>query len=298
MLVYEHEQFVAKAIESVLAQKCDFPLELIITNDASSDRSDQICQRYADEHQDVIKYINNSSNIGMHESFAILWRTCSADLVAFCEGDDYWVDEDKLQKQVNLLEENPHWNLCGGKAQVIEKVTNNEWAVTHHVCPRLEKSEYCFEEMISSYSFHFSTVVLKKSSVTFPDWFKSVYCVDRPIYLLAVENATAGYLSDVVSSYRIHESGNWSSLSSLRRAEQSTDLFTKLKKHFGNKYRRVFEVTLFDILQSYAAIEMLEGRHTAARKIFWSAFDGLGIRSWLRCLKKHYRTAILLLIKR
>jgi len=298
MMVHQHEEFVAQAIEGVLSQQCDFKFELIVINDCSSDNSGEICHSYAKQHPDVIKLIDNRSNIGMHNSFELLWNTSTSDLVAFCEGDDYWVDELKLQKQVTLMTANPHWSLCGGRAQVIELSGNDDWLTTGYLYPIVKKNEYSFEELIKSYSFHFSTVIVRRSSVTFPDWFKTVYCVDRPIYLLAAENGIAGYLNTTLSTYRIHSGGNWSSISNARKAEQSIDLFSKLQTHFDQSYKPLFEMTLFNILQTYVAGAMLAQQYGSARQIFWSAFSGLGFYNKLKCLVKYYRTAILLTIKR
>lgn len=298
MLVYEHEKFVAQAIQSVLTQQCDFPFELIIINDCSSDGSAEICSSIAASAPTKVTFIDNHSNIGMHNSFEKLWNVSSAPLIAFCEGDDFWVDNLKLQKQVDLMRQNPRWDLCGANAQVIELSKEGVWEIKNYLKPLIAQSEYSFEELISAYHFHFSTVIIRKRSVRFPSWFKSVYCVDRPIYLLAVEDSVAGYLNHVVSAYRIHSGGNWSSISSLNKAAQSTDLFTKLALHFDKKYMAKFEITLFNILQTYVAVEMHGERYENARHIFKMAFSRLGFRARLRCIKKYYRTAILLLIRR
>jgi len=210
MLVYEHQEFVAQSIESVLNQKCDFQFELIIINDCSNDRSGQICRTFAEEYPSVIRFVDNQSNMGMHQSFQTIWNMSRATLVAFCEGDDFWVDDSKLQTQVNLMQQNSGWNLCGAKAQTIELSNSGVWRTTGYIQPLVEKTEYSFDNMISAYHFHFSTVILRKQAVEFPEWFQQVYCVDRPIYLIAVGERKAGYLNRVVSSYRIHSGGNWS----------------------------------------------------------------------------------------
>ena len=298
MLVYEHQEFVSQAISSVLSQVCDFQFELIIINDCSSDNSGEICQDYAARHADCIKYINNKTNLGMHASFSKLWSTSQADLVAFCEGDDYWLDDTKLQAQVDCLEKNSDWALCGAKAQIVKRSTDNTWLVAGELKPPNLKPQYRFDELIRSYCFHFSTVMLRKSAVVFPAWFDSVYCVDRPIYLLAAEHGQAGYLDKVVSAYRIHSGGNWSTCSNSVKAKQSSDLFRKLAGHFDESYRVSFELSLFDILQSYVAIEMQERRYATARKLFVRAFGEVSFRNKFRCLRKHYRTAALLLVKR
>lgn len=298
MLVFDHEAFVAQAIESVLAQKCDFDFDLIIINDCSADQSASVCRFFAEKYPSIIKFIDNPSNQGMHNSFETIWNESAADLVAFCEGDDFWIDDSKLQKQRDLMCQNLHWSLCGAIAQVIEINDVETWSPTGAIQPPVAKKEYSFEDMIGSYHFHFSTVMLRKRAVVFPDWFKSVYCVDRPIYLIAAQSGAAGYLNSIVSSYRIHSGGNWSSIDSMRKATQSSDLFLKLAGHFDQDFRQIFEVTLFNVLQTYVAVEMLAKRYDVARQIFWLAFSKLSFFNKVRFFKKYYRTAILLSVKR
>lgn len=299
MLVYEHAEFVAQAIESVLAQQCEFEFELIVINDCSSDTSGAVCQRYAVQHPEMITFIDSSENRGMHASFQFLWNTSRAPIVAFCEGDDYWIDPLKLQKQFALMSQNPHWALCGAKAQVMEQNANQAWLGGRVLGPHVKRAEYTFEQLIGEYHFHFSTVMMKKDAVQFPHWFDSVYCVDRPLYLLAAEHGNAGYLDDVVSAYRLHSGGNWSGISGDLKAERSIDLFNKMAEHFDSRYQKRFETTLFYALQTYVAEEMVKQRFKVARAIFRRAFSNVnGWKMKFKLFRQYYKTAILLQIKR
>ncbi|GHA08374.1 glycosyl transferase [Arenicella chitinivorans] len=299
MLVHEHAAFVAQAIDSVLAQQCDFEFELVVINDCSSDSSALICQQYADQNPDRITFINSSENKGMHASFQLLWEASRGPLLAFCEGDDYWVDPLKLHKQVGLMARNSHWTMCGANAQVIELNEAREWQVCSVLGPRVKQAEYSFEELIRGYHFHFSTVMVRKDSVHFPVWFDSVYCVDRPLYLLATEQGSAGYLDEIVSHYRLHPGGNWSSISGARKAERSIDLFRKMARHFAPHYRQHFEATLFYALQTYVAEELVKQRFNVARRIFWRAFANVhDLKMKFKFFRQYYKTALLLVVKR
>ena len=299
MLVYEHAAFVAQAIEGVLSQQCEFDFELIVINDFSSDASAAICARYAQENAHMMTFIDSPQNRGMHASFQILWNTSRAPLVAFCEGDDYWVDPLKLQKQVAQMATNQHWTLCGANAQLIKLNQGQEWRECGVVSPGAKQTEYRFEDLISGYHFHFSTVMMRKSAVSFPAWFDSVYCVDRPLYLLAAEHGPAGYLDETVSCYRLHSGGNWSSISGDLKAERSIDLFQKMAAHFDPQYKSKFEYTLFYALQSYVAEELVKQRYRVARTIFRQAFANVhDLKMKLKMFTQYYKTAILLLIRR
>ncbi|NLK92600.1 MAG: glycosyltransferase family 2 protein [Bacteroidales bacterium] len=110
-ITYNHEPFIAKTIEGVLMQQVKFPIELIIAEDCSTDGTRAICQQYAEQYPDLIRLITSESNVGAvaNERRAIL--AARGKYIAFCEGDDYWTDPLKLQKQVDFLESHPDYSV-------------------------------------------------------------------------------------------------------------------------------------------------------------------------------------------
>lgn len=113
MITYGHEKYIGKAIQGVLMQKCDFYFELIIVNDFSPDKTDVVVQDFLKNHQrgSLIKYIKHNKNIGMMANFIFALKQAQHKYIAFCEGDDYWTDPLKLQKQVDFLENNSEYGL-------------------------------------------------------------------------------------------------------------------------------------------------------------------------------------------
>ena len=120
MITYNHEPYIRRAIEGVLMQKANFRFELCIGEDASSDNTRSICQEYAERHPDVIRLFKRSrEDVIFIEGRAtgrkngVLTRTsCKGKYIAHCEGDDFWIDEYKLQKQYNFLESHPDYTVC------------------------------------------------------------------------------------------------------------------------------------------------------------------------------------------
>ena len=108
MITYGHENYIEQAIKGVLMQECDFQYELIIANDCSPDNTDRIVQKIIDNtnNADRIKYVRHTVNKGMTANFLWTLQQASGKYIAICEGDDYWTDPLKLQKQVDLLEVN------------------------------------------------------------------------------------------------------------------------------------------------------------------------------------------------
>lgn len=112
MLAYRHEKFIAQAIEGVIAQKCNFPIELIIGEDCSPDRTREIALEYQRHHPNLIRIITSSRNVGAYTNARRCQVATRGAYVAICEGDDYWHHPRKLQMQVELMEANPNIMVC------------------------------------------------------------------------------------------------------------------------------------------------------------------------------------------
>ena len=104
MITYNHEKYIVQAIEGVLMQKTDFPIELVIGEDRSTDNTRNICLEYKEKYPDQIKLLLPENNLGMLGNFITTLHACTGKYIAFCEGDDYWTDPYKLQKHVDFLE--------------------------------------------------------------------------------------------------------------------------------------------------------------------------------------------------
>lgn len=120
MCVYNHERFIAQAIESILKQQTNFKYLLIIGEDCSTDKSKEIIQHYLSQFPEKMKVIFHTKNVGVHENSRILFNECRSKYIALCDGDDYWSDENKLQKQVDFLEANEHFSICGTNYITVE----------------------------------------------------------------------------------------------------------------------------------------------------------------------------------
>lgn len=112
MITYNHEKYIAEAIEGVLMQKSTFSFELVIGEDCSTDKTRAICEIYQKKFPHIIKLLpKQEKNLGMMANLVITLKECKGTYIALCEGDDYWIKENKLQLQYEILEKNPSYSL-------------------------------------------------------------------------------------------------------------------------------------------------------------------------------------------
>lgn len=269
MIAWNHELYVAQAIESIVAQQCDFSFEVIIGEDCSQDGTRAVCERYQRQYPELIRLIVADENVGMHRNLARLWHRARGKYIAICEGDDYWTDPKKLAKQAAWLESRPAYTLCGAYTRKIARDVRGAWVDIGMIGPAAIQERYTVEDLIPAYSFHTSSVMVRRDSVRFPRWFWEIYCADRPLYLLCAEQGPAGFIPEVMSVYRTHEGGIWSPVRQIDKARKGIELFQTLNRHFEYRYDALIQRTLGDIIWSYMAEALDRGDRAAAQRLFW-----------------------------
>ena len=161
MITYRHEAYIAKAIESVLIQNVDFPVELVIGEDCSPDGTRAIVRHYADKYPAVIRPLLPQNNVGMMNNFIATLEATRGEYVALLEGDDYWTDPEKLSKQVTYLEENPPCALCHHRVFYLkDEMLTKEFPKTHLRKERIPGSELAYGNFIQT-----CAVVFRRSHV-------------------------------------------------------------------------------------------------------------------------------------
>ncbi len=111
-ITYNHEKYIAESIDSFLIQETDFPFEIVIGEDCSTDGTRKIIEEYVEKYPNIIKLITSENNVGMQANGQRTMEACKGQYIATCEGDDYWTDKNKLQIQKDFLESNPEYIIC------------------------------------------------------------------------------------------------------------------------------------------------------------------------------------------
>ncbi|MEI6852206.1 MAG: glycosyltransferase [Bacteroidota bacterium] len=123
---YNHEEFIARAVESVLRQKTSFRFELVIGDDCSTDKTTEILRGYKEKYSDIIKLFVAESNQGVLKNSLNILKNCKGKYFAILEGDDYWTYEFKLQRQIDFLEQNSDYEGCFHDAEIIPWEVNDD----------------------------------------------------------------------------------------------------------------------------------------------------------------------------
>lgn len=206
---YNQEKYIGEAIDGMLMQKTNFPYQIVISNDCSTDNTLKVLNEYKKKYPEKIKIINNQKNLGAMGNFInTLDQIKDTEYVALCDGDDFWTDENKLQKQVDFLDANKDFNICFHKAKLFYENNEKEESIIPAEAPEIST----IEELVNSnyivansvvYRWKFNDRSLKD---IFPD---NIVPGDYYIHLLHAEDGKIKMMNEVMSAYRRHSGGMW-----------------------------------------------------------------------------------------
>lgn len=206
MITYNHENYIREAIEGVLMQMCDFNIELIISNDYSIDSTDSVIQDILQNHPkaSMIKYINHKRNLGMMPNFIQALEQCNGKYIALCEGDDYWTDPLKLQKQVDFLEGNPNYNICFHKVQLLKNgIIKDADDITIKRYDAIENFPVQLSDLLEQGNFiHTPSVVFRNQIINIPFEFEFSPVGDYFLYIILANQGFIKRLDDTMAVYR------------------------------------------------------------------------------------------------
>ncbi len=206
---YNQEKYIGEALEGMLMQKTNFPYQIVISNDCSTDNTLEVLNSYKEKYPEKIKIIDNEKNLGAMGNFInTLNQIKDTEYVALCDGDDFWIDENKLQKQVDFLDQNKDFNICFHKAKLFYENNEKEESIIPAEAPEvstieeLANSNYIVANSVV-YRWKFNDRNLKD---VFPD---NIAPGDYYIHLLHAEDGKIKMINEVMSAYRRHSGGMW-----------------------------------------------------------------------------------------
>lgn len=212
--VYNHEKYLRQALDSILMQKTDFDYEVLISDDASTDSSQEIIKEYQARFPDIVKPVllqENEFGRGVNVDKKYNWTRISGQYVAICEGDDYWTDEFKLQKQVDYLDAHNDCYLCFHPVRVKwEDGSGKEDVIFPNEKERFYKNVFKFDDIKKGNFIQTNSVVyrwiLKENEDKFPE---KISPADFFLHLLHIRCGYGFMLNDVMAVYRRHSDSLW-----------------------------------------------------------------------------------------
>lgn len=159
MTAYNHAPYIGRAIESVLAQRTSFGVELVIGEDCSTDNTLATCREYAAKYPDRIRLVTAEHNVGMRENYRRTALAGQGEYIAYCDGDDFWCDEEKLQRQIEALEANAEAGMCYTRSERRVEHTDRRW-----IYPKGEMLT-SFDDMLFNNTAENCTAVARRSLI-------------------------------------------------------------------------------------------------------------------------------------
>ena len=197
-ITYNHDKFIGEAIDSWLEQKIDFQIEIIIGDDCSTDNTVLEIKKYL-KSNNYIKLIERSKNIGFMNNFIDTYKQCNGKYIAICEGDDYWSDKNKLQMQVDFLENNKDYVLTHTNVFTL----NNENKLS-----QLKPDNYCSKNNIyNKNEISTLTAVFRNFNIDFSEKWSQFMMADWPLWISLSEKGRLKYFGKITGVYRINNTG-------------------------------------------------------------------------------------------
>lgn len=227
MLAYDHEEFIRQALDSILMQKIDFSLKVVIADDCSTDKTREILLEYQKKYPDIFKLVFQKKNLRHIQNNLDLYRNLEGKYVAVLEGDDYWTDPNKLQKQIDFLEANPNYSFC---------CHNNSISVfeTGEISLRNDKdypeSDIDLKAILIKRIFASGTLVYRTSALTQVTIYmiSRLFNFDYALVVLLAEQGAGRYFPDNMAVYRKHEGGVWTGIKDAEQFHKIDEKFFKL----------------------------------------------------------------------
>ena len=255
---YNHGAYIAQTLEGFLMQKTNFHFEILVHEDASTDNTAQILRTYEAKYPDILKVVYQTENQFLKQNTLvnILFANAQGDYIALCEGDDYWTDEKKLQKQVDFLETNQEYTLTGHSVNTLDHEAK--------MIPWLsKKGDIDFYNFLSGKNIYTLSLMFRNIKGCFEkvidkypagDFFMKTYMLSQG----------KGYLFDeIMAVYRIHSSGFWSTRSEFNVHKTTLKAYRLFLESFPDREKEILQATL---------------KYKLKHKIFWKTVDALFFR--------------------
>ncbi len=245
-LVYNQENFIKQAFNGILKQQTNFPFEIIVHDDASTDSSKKIILEYTsiDDRFKPIFQEQNKYSKNERIWFKYMFPKCQGKYIAICDGDDFWTDPLKLQKQVDFLENNPDYSIVGAKFKNLNQNTGviSEWEHEKNKIPNAD-----INTLIDG-NFIYASSSLFINDFKIENWWQKFPIGDWPFFILQIKDRKIKILDEFMGVYRIHDNGAFSDVSKIKQYKTELKCLKILLKNgnFNDIINKHLKKVIFD----------------------------------------------------
>lgn len=217
MLAHNHERYIGQALRSAVTQETDFPFEIVVGEDCSTDSTADIVRSYAERYPDKVRPLLREKNLGMQRNNVDTFSHCTGEYIAILDSDDFWTSPQKLAKQVALMDSDPEYLVGFHRANVLYEDGRQS-----HVIPPDPAPEPTLENLLlSNFIPSLSTMYRRSALPDFPEWYYQVVTYDWPLHVMVLsKGGKIAFLDEVLATYRVHGTSIWSGASERQRLER------------------------------------------------------------------------------
>jgi len=261
---YQHKNFIKQCLEGILMQHVDFEVEIIVHDDASTDGTADIIRKYEREHPNLIKAIYQTENQfsrGVKPMIEIVYPLTKGKYIALCDGDDYWTDPLKLQKQVGFLEANEEYSMC---AHDVKTIYEDDWKAEKTNRFNKPINNATFVDLIDNHFIPTNSLIFRNHLIKkWPEWLSSPNMIagDIPLELMLAFHGKLKYYFDAMAVKRINGGGVTADKSrKLKGMYFKFEMYCNLNHYTKKKYKKILRTKanhLFPRVLYYA----IKGKH-------------------------------------
>ena len=269
-LTHNQEQFVRDCLEGFLMQQTSFPFEVMVYDDASTDNTPDIIKDYAAQYPNIFKptlYQSNNYSKGLgYVGFYDGIKKAKGKYVAYCEGDDYWTDPGKLQKQVDFLEAHPDYEVCANETLIKNDMYKHLDGVlfsafNHNLFVSTTKRHYTFEDSLTGNIFHVSSLMYRNIPIRLPGWINRFSAFDMVLYMLLAKEGDMYVMPEVMSVYRSHADSLTNNQTEYASANAFFRLSIDILRLMNRYWNRSYQGKIYPIISRYYVECMLTFLH-------------------------------------
>ena len=300
-IAYNQEKYIRQCLDSFMMQKTNFKFEVLINDDASTDGTADIIREYEQKYPDIIKPIYQTQNQwskGISVGATFNYPRVKGKYIAMCEGDDYWTDQYKLQKQFDIMEANPEYSICFHDVQVTHESKKREDYIFPTKKIKENCSEFNFDNLLFQNFIQTNSVMYRVSS--YPEFWKDIPSNIIPgdwyLHLMFASKGKIKYIKETMSVYRRNQGGVWNDIYEnfqkhvCRFCIRETNMYYQVYKNIAKKKKEYFIKNLFPFFMS-------EQYYILSSKEFglWLKYNLVHYQIYLLCFKYWYYMPMLII---